>query len=160
MNKNRKGTSDHIKNRRQCGLRMGEIGPRFNPSSNKQPALWRPLNVHEGLTPYPRSCSLHPPSCLLKELDWAQEHMWSVCVCVNSTACTHSECCIRSVKHLVSGLLVEPLKVKGGVIKQWVLHLHFPGLKIHTQRRTAGGWHSSVSQIKCFSWLSSGSIYS
>lgn len=34
------------------------------------------------------------------------------------------------------GLLVELLKVEGGIVKQWVFHFHFPGLRMDTQRGT------------------------
>lgn len=42
------------------------------------------------------------------------------------------------------GLLVEPLKVKGGVVKERVLHLHFPCLKMNRQKGTDCEQHSSL----------------
>lgn len=61
--------------------------------------------------------------------------MWSVCVCVRNlnnlyTQVLHSECETSQRPDL----LVEPLKVKGGVVKQRVLHLHFPRLKMDRER--------------------------
>lgn len=72
--------------------------------------------------------------------------------CINSTlhiqvlhsACRTSEC---------PGLLVEPLKVKGGVVEQWVLHLHFPCLQEDREGGKDSGLRSSLSEITSFHWL-------
>lgn len=51
----------------------------------------------------------------------------------------------RSTAFSSPGLLVEPLKVKGGVVKQRVLHLHFPRLQMDRERAKV---HHHVSSAR------------